>query len=142
MEKQMGVWIDKEKAILISLTEEGESIHKIESEVETRVRFTGEKKGFHRLGGMLANPIKRKTERQKHQLHNYFKQIIKNIKDANEILILGPAETKKWLEKELKKNNDHIARKVRGVKSADYISENQIIEKVKKFFAEQKPKKR
>lgn len=135
MEKGMGVWLDSEKAFLISFTDTGESIRKIESEVEHRVRFPGETKGFHRLGGMLSNPDKVHTERTKHQLSEYFNEVMHNLKDAERIYLFGPSVTKEWFEKEIKR--DHALReKLIGIENADVITERQMIARTRDFFHE------
>jgi hypothetical protein len=135
MEKQTGIWLDSEKAFLISLSEGGESVLKIESEVENRVRFPGEKKAYHRLGNMFVNPQKKITERKKHQLAEYFNKIIDNVKDSDEVLLFGPAKTKGWLNKVLHKHSE-LKHKVKGVENSALLTERQMIAKVKDFFKE------
>ena len=49
-------------------------------------------------------------------------------------MIFGPAEAKKELEKAINEKKD-MAGKVKAVLSADVMSENQIVAKVKEFFA-------
>ena len=137
MEKEIGVWLDSEKAFIISFPKEGETIDKIESEVEHRIRIPGDKKGFHRLGGMRSNPDKVQMERQKHQLSNYFNKLILNLKDADKIYLFGPSTTKEWLEKEIKKNH-RLSKKLIGIESSDLISENQMIARTRDFFKEHK----
>jgi len=139
MEKQIGVWLDSEKAFLISLSENGESITKIESEVEHRVRFPGEKKPYHRLGNMFVNPQKRITERQKHQLSDYFNKIILNIKDSDEVLLFGPSKTKDWFKKELHRHFN-MENKIKAVENSALLTERQMIAKVKNFFKEREVK--
>lgn len=139
MEKQIGVWLDSEKAFLISLTENGESVRKIESDVESRVRFPGEKKAYHRLGNMFVNPQKKITERKKHQLSDYFNKIVANIKDSDEVLLFGPSKTKEWFHKELHKHY-HMENKVKGVENSALLTERQMIAKVRNFFKEREVK--
>ncbi len=130
----MGVWLDSEKAFLISFPDEGECIDIIESEVEHRIRIPGDKKGFHRLGGR-SNPEKTQMERQKHQFANYFNQVIKYLKDADKIYLFGPSTTKEWLEKEIKKDHS-MSKKIIGIENSDLISERQMIARTKEFFRE------
>lgn len=141
MFRKMGVWLDSEKAFLISLTDSGEYICKIDSEVENRLRYPGEKKSFHRLGGMLSNPENVHGERRRHQLHDYFLKVMDNMKDADEIFLFGPSKTKEWLEKELTKNSE-MASKLCGTASADRITEKQMVARVKDFFRENDEQKR
>ena len=141
MFRKMGVWLDSEKAFLISITESGDYICKITSDVENRVRFPGETKSFHRMGGMLSNPEKVHTERKKHQLNDYFHKVMDNMKDADEIFLFGPSKTKEWLEKELNKNAT-MASKLCGTANSDLITEKQMIARVKNFFIENEEMKR
>ena len=83
MEKKVGIWLDSEKAYIISLIDGREKLEKIESNVESRVRYEGEKKSFSRIGGQLVNPQKKKTKRKKQQLQSYFQNILKKTKDAS-----------------------------------------------------------
>ena len=41
MKKQIGLWIDHRKAVIVIVTEEGEELKKITSNMEKHVRFTG-----------------------------------------------------------------------------------------------------
>ena len=41
MKKQAGLWIDHRKAVIVIVTEEGEEIKEITSNMEKHVRFTG-----------------------------------------------------------------------------------------------------
>ncbi len=140
MEKEMGVWLDSEKAFLISLDEQGESVSRIDSDVEHRVRFRGEKKGFHRLGGMLSNRDKAHLERKKHQLSSYFHLVMNNLKEADKIFIFGPSTTKDWLEREIRKNHD-LNSKLAGVENSDSVTERQMIARTREFFNEHQQKR-
>ena len=134
MEKNVGIWLDSEKAYIISLIDGREKLEKIESNVESRVRYEGEKKSFSRIGGQLVNPQKKKTKRKKQQLQNYFKSILKKTNDAGNIYIFGPAEAKIGLTKEYKKHKS-LQNKVLKVENSDNLTENQMIAQVREDFA-------
>jgi hypothetical protein len=55
MKKQTGIWLDKEKAVVITLNDHGYNLKIIESEIETRERYDGEKKKFGRFGSQFLN---------------------------------------------------------------------------------------
>ena len=42
MNKQVGLWIDHRKAVIVLITDEGEEVKKITSNMEKHVRFAGE----------------------------------------------------------------------------------------------------
>jgi len=134
MEKKVGIWLDSEKAYIISLINGREKLEKIESNVESRVRYEGEKKSFSRIGGQLVNPQKKKTKRKKHQLQNYFQNILKKTKDAGDIYIFGPAEAKTGLNKEYSKHKE-LQSKVLRVENSGKLTENQMKAQVREVFA-------
>ena len=134
MEKKVGIWLDSEKAYIISLINGREKLEKIESNVESRVRYEGEKKSSSRIGGQLVNPQKKKTKRKKQQLKNYFQNILKKTKDAGDIYIFGPAEAKTGLNKEYSKHKG-LQDKVLRVENSGKLTENQMIAQVREVFA-------
>jgi stalled ribosome rescue protein Dom34 len=135
MKKQTGVWLDKEKAIIINLDEGKHSIKYIDSDIEGRERFPGEGKNFGRFGSQFLSMENKKKNRTKKQLTTYLKRIVSEIKNADEIVLFGPAEMKTELEKLIL--DDHTFKgKLLGVKPADSITENQIVAWVKEFFRE------
>ncbi len=133
MEKNVGIWLDNEKAYIITLIDGSEKVEKIESNVETRVRIEGETKSYSRLGGMLINPQKKKTKRKNHQLKDYFKSIIRKTRDAHGIYIFGPADAKTNLKK-IVEQEKNLNKKLKRVDSSDRLTENQMIAKVKEIF--------
>ena len=134
MEKKVGIWLDSEKAYIISLINGREKLEKIESNVESRVRYEGEKKSFSRIGGQLVNPQKKKTKRKKHQLQSYFQDILKKTKDAGNIYIFGPAEAKAGLNKEYGKHKE-LQNKVLRVENSEKLTKNQMIAQVREVFS-------
>ncbi len=136
MEKNVGIWLDSEKAYIISLIDGREKLEKIESNVESRVRYEGEKKSFSRIGGQLVNPQKKKTKRKKQQLQSYFQNILKKTNDAGNIYIFGPAEAKIGLTKEYKKHK-RLQNKVLKVEISDNLTKNQMIAQVREVFTKE-----
>ena len=133
MGKNVGIWLDNEKAYIITLVNNNERVEKIESNVESRVRHNGEKKAYSRLGGMFINPQKKKTKRKKQQLKNYYNHILQKTRNANEIYIFGPADAKTNLKNTFQKEKN-LKEKVKKVESSDKLTQNQMVAKVKKVF--------
>ena len=133
MEKKVGIWLDNEKAYIITLINGNEDVEKIESNVETRVRFRGETKSYSRLGGMFINPQKKKTKRKKHQLKEYFSNILSRTKDASGIYIFGPADAKTNLKKIYQKEKT-FNNKLKKVEASNRLTENQMVARVKEVF--------
>ncbi|MDM8161798.1 hypothetical protein QUH73_18420 [Labilibaculum sp. K2S] len=139
MKKNIGVWLDTEKAYIITIEDNGARVDKIESEIESRLRFKGETKAYSRMGNQFINPANKITHKRRHQLKHYFESITDHLSDAEEIYLFGPAETKVHLAKHISKE-PILKDRIRKIESEDYLSEKQMIACVKKVF-DQKPVK-
>lgn len=137
MKREIGIWLNSTKAILVDLNNGNQSVKTIESDIESRTRFPGEGKDFSRLGSMQVNPSKKQTNRKKHQLHHYFEEIIHNLEDASNIFIFGPSQTKNLFEKELKKHHN-FHNKLIDIENSDKLTQKQLIAKVKDHFEHMK----
>jgi hypothetical protein len=135
MKKQIGIWMNTDKAVLVRLLNGKEDeIQTIESEIETRSHNPREEKPGSRTGTVLLDVDKKKTQRKNKQLHDFFEKVIHSIQpETGEIYIFGPANTKKHFEKELKKHPKHGLKTVE-VESADKMTKPQMIAKVKQYF--------
>ncbi len=133
MGKQTGIWLDSERAYIITLTGGSPVVEEVESPVETRVRIEGEHKPYSRLGGMYVNPQKKRTKKQEQQLRQYFRMILKKVKDADEIFVFGPSNTPRRFYKELLQHRD-LAPRVVKYESEDHLTRNQMVARVRKVF--------
>ncbi len=134
MKTQKGIWIDKKKAILITLKggkEDGRQI--FESDVITRERIEGESKAFGRFGDQFLNEERKKEAREELQIKDFVEDMAEQLRDAEEIVIFGPAEMKTELKKHLEKDH-RLSLKIKGVESADSMTENQVAAWVRDYF--------
>jgi len=135
MKRQVGIWMNTDKAVLVNLLDgKEENVQTIESEIEARPHNPGDNKPGARAGTILLDVDKKKTHRKNHQMHEYFEKVMDSIKsEANEIYIFGPANTKKHFEKEVRKSSKLNPEKLE-VESADKMTQPQLIAKVKDHF--------
>jgi len=131
--KKLGIWLDKKKARIISLENEKEVMDTVLSEVED-FNIKGGSGTKFKGGPQDVVQDSKYLEREKHQLKSYFKEIASKIKDANAIVIFGPAQTKEKLRKELQENYKDLNAKVKAVKTADSMTDNQVKALVRDFF--------
>lgn len=131
--KNLGIWLDKKNARIISLENEKEVMDTIVSEVED-YRIHGGSGTKFKGGPQDVVQDSKYLEREKHQLKAYFKEIASKMKDAKAIVIFGPAQTKEKLRKELQENYKDLNVKVKAVKSADSMTDNQMKAFVRDFF--------
>jgi len=131
--KKLGIWLDKKTARIISLENEKEVMDTIVSEVED-FRIHGGSGTKFKGGPQDVVQDSKYLEREKHQLKAYFKEIASKMKDANAVVIFGPAQTKEKLHKELQENYKDLNAKVKAVKTADSMTDNQVKALVRDFF--------
>ncbi len=131
--KNIGIWLDKEKAHLVTLSKDTEQFETIYSEVENYHVHGG---SGTRLKGGPQDVVQdsRYLEREKHQLKTYFKELAQRIKEADGIALFGPAETQRKFKKELQENYKTIDNKVKTVEVVDSMTDNQVKALVRDFF--------
>jgi hypothetical protein len=136
MKKQTGIWIDSTKAIIVSLEGSKEAVTEVLSELENRVYHDkeGDKGSF--FAGQHIDSQKSFDERKKHQINSYLKDVISSVNNADELYIFGPAETKPKLEKKINAEKSTISSKPKSIETADSMTSNQIVAKVKQFYSQ------
>ena len=141
MKKYAGIWLDHREAFVVYLVknqpfadENQEMIERIESDIERRVRLSGGSRSRKTPYGPQDISVDGKQEdRIKHQLRRYYKEIVRRIRDADQILIFGPGEAKTELKKEIEKSKQ-LAGRINKIESADKMTKKQIAAKVRSFF--------
>jgi len=126
MKKQTGIWLDHEKAIIITLDRGRYKLNTIESDIVTKERTDGETKKYGRFGDQSLSQEKHKERRIKEQTSNFLKSLLNEIKEVDELVLFGPANMKKELEKHIF-NDKTSASKLKTVLSADSMTENQMV---------------
>ncbi len=131
--KKLGIWLDKEKAHLVSLKNDTEKFETIFSELDF----------FHPKGG---SGTKQKggpqdvvqdssyLERENHQLKKYFHAIAEKVMDADMLVIFGPAQANEKLRKELERSYPQLASKIKTMVKADSMTDNQVKALVREFY--------
>lgn len=133
MEKLFGLWVDHEKAIIISLIDGSHKVTHVESDIEGRFRLKGGSRSNTPYGIQSATSESKRDFRYSKHLNIYFQHIIDLLKDAKQIFIFGPGEAKIELKKEIEKNNVFLD-KISDIETTDKLTEPQIVAKVKKYF--------
>ncbi len=131
--KNIGIWIDKKEAKIVSIENGQEQLNTIASQVEDFQPSGGS--GTRMKGGPQDVVQDSKfLERERHQLADYFKEVVSNIQDAKSIVIFGPAQTGQKLHKEIHEKHTALKDKVNPVEKADNMTDNQIKAWVREYF--------
>ncbi|MEG3985773.1 hypothetical protein QUA13_01235 [Microcoleus sp. S28C3] len=134
MKTKVGLWIDHRKATVVAITEKGEEIKEIISEVEKQPRRSGDSplKGTYESRQIPADNTRQRTFTG--ELNIYYDRVIAYIRDAESILIFGPGEAKDELKERLERNN--LSGRVVGIETVDKMTDSQIAAKIRQHFAE------
>ncbi|MCX6120543.1 MAG: hypothetical protein NTX44_02860 [Ignavibacteriales bacterium] len=124
MKRKVGLWIDHKKAVIFSLSDDGAEIKRISSNMEKHVRYSG---------GMEEESAEdHRDNRFTGHLNNYYDEVISYIRTAESILIFGPGEAKGELKKKLE--NEKLHGNIVGIETADKMTDNQIVVKIRQHF--------
>lgn len=131
--RNIGIWIDKSVAKIVTIENGIENLEMINSQVE----------GYH-IGGGSGTKFKggpqdvvqdrKYLQREKHQLKSFFKAAATKIKTAHQIVIFGPAETNEKFRKELRLKYREIESKIKAVRRVDSMTDNQLKALVRNFY--------
>ncbi|MBE9161137.1 MULTISPECIES: hypothetical protein [Microcoleaceae] len=132
MKTQVGLWIDHRKATVVAITEKGEEIKEIISDVEKQPRRSGDSplKGTYESRQIPADNSRQRTFTG--ELNIYYDEVIAYIRDAESILIFGPGEAKDELKERLERNN--LSGRVVGIETVDKMTDYQIAAKIRQHF--------
>ena len=126
MKKEIGLWIDHRKAIIVILTEEGEELKKITSNMEKHVRFTN---GNGSEDGSSEDVRDRQFG---NHLNSYYDEVIAVVRSADSIQIFGPGEAKGELKKRLE--HEGLKAHILAIETVDKMTDRQIAAKVREHF--------
>ena len=132
MKKEIGLWIDHRKAVVVMVSDEGEEVEEITSHMEKHVRYSS--------GGDEDGSSEDVRDRQfGNYLNDYYDLVIAAIRHADAILILGPGEAKVELKKRLVRNK--LGGRIVGIETIDRMTDRQIAAKVRRYFKENRDEK-
>jgi len=126
MKKQAGLWIDHRKAVIVIVSEAGEEIKEITSNMEKHVRFSD---GNSSEDGSSEDVRDRKFGSH---LNSFYDGVIAWVRDVETIQIFGPGEAKGELVKRLEDKGfkGHIV----AIETMDKMTDRQISAKVREHF--------
>ena len=120
MKREVGVWIDHRKAVVVCINDGVEEIHSIVSDMEKHVRHSG------------GDAEDQQDHRFTNHLNEYYAKVISFLRDADSILILGPGEAKGEFEKRLRAES--FGARIVGVETEDKMTDHQIVANVREHF--------
>jgi hypothetical protein len=125
MNKSVGLWLDNHKAVVVSISDSGESRRFFTSNMDHYLRFS---KGTPSDG----SPEDPRDRRYWTHIGEYFNLIVDHIRGAHAIQIFGPGEAKFELERRL--GFAGMAQFIVSVDETDALTDARIIARVRDRF--------
>jgi hypothetical protein len=129
MKTNVGLWIDHRKAVLVTVTDQGDDVSQIDSQIEAAASAAEGGGGSRRAP---ADDIQQRILTE--HLNEYYDTVIESVGEAKAILIFGPGEAKTELKARLEKKS--LGDRIAAVEAADKMTDGQIAAKVRQYFAE------
>ncbi len=134
MEKQIGIWIDHKRAVILTISKDGEQMQKIESGIE-HAHYRGPTRPRTPYSAQYQKGDDQLDKQFDGYLNKYYENILALLRGADTVLILGPGEAKLELKKCLEKQKTPAPNI--GIEAADKMTDRQIAAKVRKYFEKQ-----
>jgi hypothetical protein len=125
MNKQVGLWLDRKKAVIVSIANNIEAKRIITSDMEHYVLYSTVVPGD-------GSPEEIRDRRFWNHLGEYYDRIVEHIRDATEIQIFGPEMAKYELQKRLE--SEGLSLQIVSVEDDGKLTDLQIATKVQKRF--------
>lgn len=134
MNKQIGLWIDHKRAVILTMSEQGEGLQKIESGIGRHVHYRGATHPRTAYSAQYQQGDDQLDNKFTEKLNKFYGEVIACIRMADSVLIFGPGEAKSELKKRLV--HEKVKVQVVGIETADKMTERQIAAKVRSHFQE------
>jgi hypothetical protein len=125
MEKKIGMWLDRNKAVIVSIIDNVEGRRIITSDMEHYVLYSTVVPGD-------GSPEEIRDRRFWNHLGEYYDSIIDHIRGATAIQIFGPEVAKYELQKHME--SEGISEYIVSLENAEKMTDLKISEKVLKRF--------
>jgi len=126
VKKEIGLWIDHRKAVIVIIKDEGEEIKKITSNMEKHVRFKSSSASEKSAGEDVRD------RKFGNHLNSFYDEVIAYIRDADSIQIFGPGEAKGELEKRIE--HEGLKAHILAIETVDKMTDRQISAKVREHI--------
>jgi stalled ribosome rescue protein Dom34 len=134
MKKEVGLWVDHRRAVIVISLDQEEEIKRITSNVEKHVRYSGASYARDTSDSHHDTTEDGRDRRFDEQLSRYYDEIISHLHDATSILIMGPGEAKAELQKRFEGHEPSGC--IVAMITADRMTDQQIAASVRQHFRE------
>jgi hypothetical protein len=125
MTRNVGLWIDLKKAIIVTVVGEKDATIQIHSNIEKHVQFSGDS---------LKVPLDEGDQNTALTscLSAYYDGVVSILRNADSIWIFGPGVAKGELEKHLQ--HDQLNSRIIGIETVEKMTDQKITAKVRDYY--------
>jgi len=121
---QLGIWIDRKKAVIVSVTRD----HSLLTRLRSSLRSHGRYHGPHDSGGE-----KKYEARHELGMAHYLDAVARHVERGDEVLILGPGDTKRALARRIGQIKS-LTGVTTKASAADKISDADLVTTIRKRY--------
>ncbi len=111
------IWLDSEHAHIYALT------------------AAGVKKSILNKAGVDHHSHSKKNHDHDSDAEHFYRDLTVSLKDANELLIFGPGQSKNKFKSHLETHHkNELGKKIIGIENSDHPTDNQVLADARKFF--------
>jgi hypothetical protein len=129
--RNVGIWIDHTKAVIVFASADRVTVKTVESEVGPHARYSGRARYPTPDGAKAGRGEKKYEERYGQHLDRYYDEVISQLGQPEGLLIFGPGEAKLQLKKRLGRSK---AQRRVEVETTDELTDPQIVARVKEHY--------
>lgn len=133
MSKQIGMWIDHRKAVIVTMMDGKPMLNTIESNMEQHVRPAGGSRSKLPYGPQDIMKEDGRERRFKLHLRRWYEEVSTKVREADELLVFGPGQGKLEFRKHIE--GSPLENRLQGLETVDKMTDGQIAAKVRKSFS-------
>jgi hypothetical protein len=131
MKREVGVWIDRHKAVMVTVVGEQEETREVRSNVISHLKPLTKLELNHSKVSLVAN-IDGALHHQSDHFSGYFSGVVSMLRNADLIWIFGPGEAKIELKMYLEREN--LGGRIVCIEDVNKMTDRQIVAKVRQYY--------
>jgi hypothetical protein len=132
LKREVGLWIDHTKAIIVTVMGADNEIRLVKSNIGKYVHFSGGSFASPMYGTCNITEKGRQDHAFRGLMADYYEGVISMIRHADAIWIFGPGEAKGELEKHLQ--SSQLSTNIVGIESIGKMTDRQVAAKVRQHY--------
>ncbi|MBI1279818.1 MAG: hypothetical protein GC179_16945 [Anaerolineaceae bacterium] len=132
MKKEVGLWIDRRQAVIVTLHDGTESVERVTANFEKRGHYTSDVQTPSQASLKIDRAEDKYERHTQEMVNHYYSEVTSHIKDATDLYIMGPGQAKTEFQKYVEAQKLPAA--ILRVEPADKLTDAQIAARVRQSF--------